>query len=636
MANEIGELVVKIAADISDIKGKMAEVKKSTDGLASSFESNLHPALGNLVTRFKALASPVGLASAGLVGMAVAIMSSVKAYADYGEALGKMSKQTGVSVESLSKLKYAAEQEETSLEAVSAGMKILQQHMALIGDTTSTETRFLEIADAVKNAGSASEKGGIAFKAFGRAGYELLPMLSLGSAGIKQLGDKAQALGVVIGQDAADKADKFNDSLNTMKTGLLGVAIQISNQVLPAFEFWMPLMEKALGLINSSAAAEVTAAGGRELTIKTMEYQKAAIIEGNREMQQRLMRTIELSDAEKQRIASLDKGIAQEKKFIKEESDALEKAAKGSVKTEKERNADLIAARKKHWAALLRGEKDNGDETVEEVNKRLSAILSRWQTHEQSVTMLSNFASGQRLANLKVWMTSEQQAQLANDLTELMNRGLKKEAIALLDATYEDKAKEQQKASVAYVNLTNEQKMANLMTTLNYISVLSTSKNKALAAVGKASAIATATIDAIVAGQKAWAAPPGPPWSAAYVALVIAAGMANVAKIAAVKVAKGGVVMPQEGGVAATVAEAGQPEAVIPLEDSRAKKLLGEAIQSDSKGALTIQVNISGQFLEANGEKWKALVRESIIPEIRRFTDISPKGPFTRRRGRSS
>jgi hypothetical protein len=519
---------------------------------------------------------------------------------------------------------------------VSAGMKILQQHMALIGDTTSTETRFLEIADAVKNAGSASEKGGIAFKAFGRAGYELLPMLSLGSAGIKQLGDKAQALGVVIGQDAADKADKFNDSLNTMKTGLLGVAIQISNQVLPAFEFWMPLMEKALGLINSSAAAEVTAAGGRELTIKTMEYQKAAIIEGNREMQQRLMRTIELSDAEKQRIASLDKGIAQEKKFIKEESDALEKAAKGSVKTEKERNADLIAARKKHWAALLRGEKDNGDETVEEVNKRLSAILSRWQTHEQSVTMLSNFASGQRLANLKVWMTSEQQAQLANDLTELMNRGLKKEAIALLDATYEDKAKEQQKASVAYVNLTNEQKMANLMTTLNYISVLSTSKNKALAAVGKASAIATATIDAIVAGQKAWAAPPGPPWSAAYVALVIAAGMANVAKIAAVKVAKGGVVMPQEGGVAATVAEAGQPEAVIPLEDSRAKKLLGEAIQSDSKGALTIQVNISGQFLEANGEKWKALVRESIIPEIRRFTDISPKGPFTRRRGRSS
>ena len=47
------------------------------------------------------------------------------------------------------------------------------------------------------------------------------------------------------------------------------------------------------------------------------------------------------------------------------------------------------------------------------------------------------------------------------------------------------------------------------------------------------------------------------------------------AAVNAIKLADGGVVMPQPGGVPAVIGEGGKPEAVIPLDDSRAREALG-------------------------------------------------------------
>ena len=47
------------------------------------------------------------------------------------------------------------------------------------------------------------------------------------------------------------------------------------------------------------------------------------------------------------------------------------------------------------------------------------------------------------------------------------------------------------------------------------------------------------------------------------------------AAIGSIKLAEGGIVMPQSGGVQATIGEGGRAEAVIPLDDSRSQELLG-------------------------------------------------------------
>ena len=69
-----------------------------------------------------------------------------------------------------------------------------------------------------------------------------------------------------------------------------------------------------------------------------------------------------------------------------------------------------------------------------------------------------------------------------------------------------------------------------------------------------------------------------PPFNFALAALVTAAGLANVAQISGVKLAEGGMLMPQSGGVRATLAEAGKPEVAIPLDDERTTEKLRETL----------------------------------------------------------
>ena len=58
-------------------------------------------------------------------------------------------------------------------------------------------------------------------------------------------------------------------------------------------------------------------------------------------------------------------------------------------------------------------------------------------------------------------------------------------------------------------------------------------------------------------------------------------GFAQVAAISSQTIqglAEGGVVLPQSGGTVANIAEAGKAEAVIPLDDDRAKEKLGDVL----------------------------------------------------------
>lgn len=131
----------------------------------------------------------------------------------------------------------------------------------------------------------------------------------------------------------------------------------------------------------------------------------------------------------------------------------------------------------------------------------------------------------------------------------------------------------------------DQERRQNFQSTISYISQLSTSENRRLAAVGKAAGIAQATIDTYAAATRALASAP-PPFNFALAAAVTAAGLANVARISGVPLAEGGVVMPTRGGTFARIGEAGKPEAVIPLDDDRAREAIGENF-----GGLTININ---------------------------------------------
>ncbi len=129
-----------------------------------------------------------------------------------------------------------------------------------------------------------------------------------------------------------------------------------------------------------------------------------------------------------------------------------------------------------------------------------------------------------------------------------------------------------------------KERLQNVKSTLNFIGTLASSKNKELAIIGKTAAIANATIQTYEAAAIAFKTGGGVPFGVILSALTVAAGLANVAKIAGVAPETGGVVPGTADGTRATIGEKGKAEAVIPLTNSRALNLIGRAI-SDAGGA---------------------------------------------------
>lgn len=192
----------------------------------------------------------------GFVGVAVGIKEAIeyvvkltKAAIDQGDELNKMSQKTGVAVEELSKYRYISDLSGVSNEALTKGLVALSSGMASaatgVGATADTYQKFgINVrnadgtmktsgavlsawADRFKAMPDGVDKTNLAVEIFGKKlGAEMIPMLNLGSEGIKALGDEAEALGLVISGKFAKQAEEFND--NVEKLGKLSSAAGIS------------------------------------------------------------------------------------------------------------------------------------------------------------------------------------------------------------------------------------------------------------------------------------------------------------------------------------------------------------------------------------------------------------------------
>jgi hypothetical protein len=151
--------------------------------------------------------------------------------------------------------------------------------------------------------------------------------------------------------------------------------------------------------------------------------------------------------------------------------------------------------------------------------------------------------------------------------------------------------------------LITEQKNAELRKqnqkdTLGTIAGMQNSSNKTLATIGKAAALTQIAIDTPVAIGKAMAAFP-PPFNFIAAGAVGAAMAAQAAQVAGIQLAEGGIVMPRPGGVQATIAEAGQAEAVIPLDKMGDMGLSGGQVHIHFSGPMLGDQSQAYEFAKA-------------------------------------
>lgn len=135
----------------------------------------------------------------------------------------------------------------------------------------------------------------------------------------------------------------------------------------------------------------------------------------------------------------------------------------------------------------------------------------------------------------------------------------------------------------------DKQRTENLKSTLGTISSLQSSSSKELQAVGKAAAIAQATMDGYAAVQKALASAP-PPFNYALAAAVGAATAANVAKIAGVGLQRGIDEVPGIGNQDSFPAVLAPGERVVP---AKTNEDLTEFLKNEQRSGPTINLTVN-------------------------------------------
>lgn len=284
-----GAITAKMLLDLSGWSKGIKEVTKDTENVGGSVAR-----MGDAMVSSGKKMAAVGGAIVGTLTV------MVKKTADAGDQIYDLSKRTGLSTESLSAYKYAADLSGTSLEGVVTGLRRLSSGMldssrgletakvtfdALGISVTNADGSLrpmndvlLDVADRFSKMKDGTEKAAIAQDLFGRSGMDLIPLLNEGREGLARQLAEAEKLGVVFTDKTAAGSDAFNDSLTTLKASLAGATQQFAVQIMPILtEFatgvadvvskvtdWIkenPQLAKTIGTVGLALGGFLTTAG---------------------------------------------------------------------------------------------------------------------------------------------------------------------------------------------------------------------------------------------------------------------------------------------------------------------------------------------------------------------------------------
>ena len=250
-------------------KGDTDEAKKAFNELATSFGLS-EGAAKDLGVALPIIGAAVTAVSAAVVTATVALFELTRSASEFGSEIFDATEKTGLAAETISAMKFAADQSGTSLEAVTAasskfarvigdaalGSEKAQAKLDRLGVTSKDlDTALGQALGTIAKLPPGIAQMTAAQDAFGKSGVELLPFIKSFDGDLAALTQRAKDLGVTITDDAARKADAFGDTLDTVSAQAAGLGRAF------AFEF-MPQITGALQSVsdfmarNKGAAAE--------------------------------------------------------------------------------------------------------------------------------------------------------------------------------------------------------------------------------------------------------------------------------------------------------------------------------------------------------------------------------------------
>ena len=249
------EALFKGQATLNKMEAENRELAKAENEETAAAEKNTE-AHSKLNSVLGAAGAAVGAIAAATAAAAKALWDATNASGQWADNLITLSKQTGVSTDTLQKWDYAARfidvDTETMAKALAkvttaqrSAIKSGDEYVTLLdgqvialkdsnGELKSSETVFLEMIDSLGRIGDAALQDAAAQELFGKSFQELKPLVDAGSEGLNRLGKEAEDAGLILSGDAVDSLGQFDDEMQRFKATMQTATRQLAVSFLPA------------------------------------------------------------------------------------------------------------------------------------------------------------------------------------------------------------------------------------------------------------------------------------------------------------------------------------------------------------------------------------------------------------------
>lgn len=267
----IASLSDKVSPVIAKIGAVMAAVSRNPAlSRVAAQAGQVTAALGSVASGAKYAA--INIAAVGAIGVAgLAAVSGLavrvsRDFADVGSEIGDSAKRVGVSSEALQEWRYAADKSGASSAQLESGLQALNKRVGDVARGKAKDTAALfkklgisvkdshgkikpltqllpQLAEAFKKNKDPATRAAMAAALGGQAFADLIPFLSEGRDGLRDLAAEARALGVIIPDSDVEAATRLSDGFKDLGKAFQGVMLTIGAKLAPIIQ---PIVDSML------------------------------------------------------------------------------------------------------------------------------------------------------------------------------------------------------------------------------------------------------------------------------------------------------------------------------------------------------------------------------------------------------
>ena len=265
--------VTEGSAEWDNLQREIIATEQSLDGLQQEYRNFGSVASQQIKAAGEAMKSfgdKVSEAGQKFKGISTAAGGVVTALAGLGyksvtaaDELNTLSQQTGLTTDELQKMQYASDFVDVSFEdmtsAVTKTKKAMTGHADLWeslgvsvtnadGSMRDATDVFFESLEALSKIENETERDQAAMELFGKSADSLAGIIDDGGAALKQYGEEAEEMGVILGEDTVNDLNSINDVLDKLKkqaSGTLGkLGATVAKTLAPALQKALKIMDK--------------------------------------------------------------------------------------------------------------------------------------------------------------------------------------------------------------------------------------------------------------------------------------------------------------------------------------------------------------------------------------------------------